>query len=88
MRTTRTYFEQIPVQKVKAMIAGMTKPQAGAQISQDVPLVLHCRMCRKPVAVETAKTDWEGQAIHEECYVISVAQKSAASRVKRTHLLS
>jgi hypothetical protein len=88
MRRTKTYFEQVPVGKVKAMIAGMTETQACAQISPNTPLVLHCRICRKPVPVETAKTDWEGQAIHEECYVISVSQKAAVSRTKRTQLLS
>jgi hypothetical protein len=87
-RRTRTYFEQIPVQKVKAMIAGMTDTQAGGRIAPNTPLILHCRICHKPVPVETAKTDWEGQAIHEECYVISVSRKSAVSRTKRTHLLS
>ena len=87
-RKTGTYFEQIPVEKVKAMITGMTETQPGTRSSADTPMILHCRMCHEPVPVETAKTDWQGQAIHEECYVISVSQKSAASRTKRTHLLS
>ncbi len=31
-----------------------------------------CRICGKPVAVETSKTDGDGQAIHEDCYVLKV----------------
>ena len=88
MRKTRTYFEQIPVRKVKAMIAGMPGTQAGAQISPSTPLILRCRICRKLVPIETAKTDGEGQAIHEECYVTSLSQKAAVSRTRRTQLLS
>jgi hypothetical protein len=35
-----------------------------------------CTICRKPVNLETSKTDDVGQAIHEECYVRMVRKKS------------
>jgi hypothetical protein len=28
-----------------------------------------CRICNKPVELETAKTDESGKAVHEDCYV-------------------
>ncbi len=74
MRTPKTYFEQIPVQKVKDMIVGIEK-QADAQIAHGMQPILHCRVCRKPVLIETAKTDWDGQAIHEDCYLTSLTRK-------------
>ena len=42
----------------------------------DVPL---CRLCGKPVPSETAKTNADGQAIHESCYRLKV-QLEYASR--------
>ena len=38
---------------------------------------LFCRICGKPVSVETAKTDGDGKAIHEECYVLKVKLENA-----------
>jgi hypothetical protein len=31
--------------------------------------VLICSFCQQPVAVETSKTDENGRAIHEDCYI-------------------
>ena len=28
-----------------------------------------CSICNEPVEVEAAKTDEDGQAVHEDCYV-------------------
>jgi hypothetical protein len=28
-----------------------------------------CRFCNKPVRLEDTRTDEEGKAVHEECYV-------------------
>jgi hypothetical protein len=35
--------------------------------------VLLCRICGKPVRLESAKADGEGKAVHEECYVRKVS---------------
>jgi hypothetical protein len=86
MRKTKTYFEQIPVQKVKEMIVGVEKQQ-DAQIAHGAQPILRCRMCRQPVLIETAKTDGDGQAIHEDCYLTSLTQKSMAAKNRRTQLL-
>jgi hypothetical protein len=31
-----------------------------------------CCICDQPVALETAKTDERGRAVHEECYVLKL----------------
>jgi hypothetical protein len=38
---------------------------------------LLCQICGKPVAVETSKTDENGRAIHEDCYVLKVKLEQA-----------
>jgi hypothetical protein len=50
--------------------------------SENIPVaetsVLTCRICGKPVSVETAKTDCCGMAIHEECYALKVRLEQAS----------
>lgn len=41
-------------------------------VSQKFSGPLLCRICGKPVAVETSKTDGDGKAIHEDCYVVKI----------------
>ena len=31
-----------------------------------------CSLCNEPVEVETAKTDENGDAVHEDCYVVEI----------------
>ena len=83
MRKTERYFEQIPVEQVKAMVRLPESPEARPRLSRSPRNVLRCTLCGQPVAVETAKTDANGQAVHEECYTISVTGKTAGSG-KRT----
>ena len=33
---------------------------------------INCSVCDKPVALELAKTDELGQAVHEECYLLKL----------------
>jgi hypothetical protein len=40
-------------------------------------LLPKCSICNKPVEVETAATDEDGNTVHEECYVLKVLQKDA-----------
>ena len=35
-----------------------------------------CRICNDPVLLETSKTDEHGQAVHEQCYVLSRSRKA------------
>ena len=88
MQKTETHFEQIPVQTVKRKVRDITvsrtlNPNAGSQSRGSSDAVFHCPICRMPVAVETANTDAYGQAIHEECYLLSVMRKATTSRGRR-----
>lgn len=37
------------------------------QSARTLPLL--CRICNKPVTIETARTDSDGKAVHGDCYV-------------------
>lgn len=39
---------------------------------------LPCRICGKPVALDTAKADGDGKAIHDECYALKVKLEQAS----------
>ncbi|HEY3974342.1 MAG TPA: hypothetical protein VGM18_15155 [Candidatus Sulfotelmatobacter sp.] len=81
MRKKETYFEQIPVRNVKEIIVPLPQSkEAKLPVSHPVShSVLHCAICSQPVPVETAKTDSHGRAIHEACYLFSVAGKITSS---------
>lgn len=38
-----------------------------------------CPICKEPVSLENSKTDEDGHATHEECYVQKICSKSASS---------
>jgi hypothetical protein len=40
---------------------------------------INCSICNQPVALEIAKTDDSGQAVHEECYVLKLGVESHLS---------
>ena len=52
-------------------------PQNVPQILKGKSSPLLCRICGKPVAVETSKTDESGRAIHDDCYVLKVKLEQA-----------
>jgi|HubBroStandDraft_4_1064222.scaffolds.fasta_scaffold220574_2 hypothetical protein len=83
MRKLRTHFEQIPVQKVKdAIVANSAMQQNESGTRRGRWPILRCRICRKSVPVETAKTDGEGQAVHEECYLLLLKPEPTTSRTR------
>ena len=43
-----------------------------------------CSICNKPVQLETSKTDENGSAVHEECYVLKLTLKQATIPSPRT----
>jgi hypothetical protein len=45
---------------------------------------INCSICDKPVALETAKTDEVGQAVHEECYLLKVGSMPDPDSVHRS----
>jgi len=36
-----------------------------------------CSLCNEPVEFETAKTDENGDAVHEDCYVVKLRPKTS-----------
>ena len=34
-----------------------------------------CPVCHRPIALEDAKTDEQGKAIHEQCYFLALKSK-------------
>ncbi len=42
-----------------------------------------CPICRQPVTLETCKTDEDGQAMHEGCYVEKVISKDTTAADKK-----
>jgi hypothetical protein len=37
----------------------------------------NCSVCERPVQLETSRVDELGKAVHEECYVLKVKQRTA-----------
>jgi hypothetical protein len=42
-----------------------------------IPPLPACPICNRPVALEQAKTDEHGRAIHEDCYLVRVKLEGA-----------
>ena len=38
-----------------------------------------CPICNNPVAMESAKTDENGHAVHEDCYVLKIKLEKATA---------
>ena len=75
MRRPATRFQQIPVELAKELVT--------LQFGQSSPTILYCRLCQKPVPVDTAKTDSEGKAIHEHCYLADITGEMNSSKTRR-----
>jgi hypothetical protein len=48
---------------------------------------INCSICNKPVNLETAKIDDNGNAVHEECYVLNVVMKLRSQRSVETRFV-
>lgn len=47
------------------------------QQSANTPPLL-CRICNKPVPIETARTDSDGKAVHADCYVHEINDRMSS----------
>ena len=45
--------------------------------SSSAPGFIVCSLCRKPVPLESSKTDENGKAVHEECYMLMLRLKAS-----------
>jgi hypothetical protein len=41
-----------------------------------------CHLCNQPVPIEAARTDENGNAVHEGCYVAQITRASSARRLR------
>ena len=57
--------------RTKLKTVGLLPPAETASVP-----TLICRICGKPLAIESAKTDAEGKAVHEACYVGRLTEQS------------
>ena len=85
MQKSVTYFEQISVRRVKEIVAALDRQAVESMLAGRPSPALQCSICRKPVPVETAKTDGYGKAVHEECYIVSLTQASTEAGSGRAH---
>lgn len=44
-------------------------------MTRSITSKINCSICNKPVDLSTAKTDDKGQAVHAECYVMTMVVK-------------
>jgi len=72
----KQYFEQVPLSLVKKRIATHV-----AVTARTAPVL--CAICDAPVQLEHCKIDEDGEAVHDKCYLASLA-KSPGTRNGRT----
>jgi len=61
------------VLELKSRRLQLGRPQPAPPASD----LLRCSLCRNPVRLDSAKTDENGKAVHEECYVLGLRLKQA-----------
>src|ERR1700727_373988 len=52
----------------------------GSSMPTPTPPEFRCSYCSQPLELETAKTDEDGQAVHEECYISKNRKPEPASK--------
>jgi hypothetical protein len=52
--------------------------QTGPQLVRDDSGLARCYLCDKPVPLEGSKTDENGKAVHEECYLLKIRLREAS----------
>jgi hypothetical protein len=66
MKNPRMQFETIPVYMAKN----------AAENSQNNSRFASCAICRQPIELEHCKTDEDGSAVHENCYIEKVGENN------------
>jgi hypothetical protein len=59
--------------------------QSGPQVVPRASEITQCALCDKPVPLDTSKTDENGKAVHEECYLLKMRLKRATSKDEGVH---
>jgi hypothetical protein len=50
-------------------------------MARPTQLQINCAICNTPVDLRTTKTNAQGKAVHEECYVLRQALKDASQPI-------
>lgn len=66
MHFVKTTFEQVPIEFARRI--------AARQISLTTNGLACCAVCGDTVELESCKTDEHGQAVHQKCYIASLAK--------------
>jgi hypothetical protein len=77
MTKGNTWFAQVPLAVAKSVAHEETKETR-------VNPILACSICRQPIDLKHCKTDENGNAVHEECYVkkITPGKSSLAGKFR------
>ncbi len=75
MRKRKTHFEQVPLAMVMKI--------ARQELLRARTSLAHCAICGHPVELERCKTDEDGDAVHEDCYVAKLLQPAQAKAGRR-----
>ena len=70
------------LRRTRRLAIGMATPDSSPKKESAAP---RCRICDKPVALETAETDDAGNAIHAECYALTLKLEQASTRHAQIH---
>jgi hypothetical protein len=54
--------------------------QAGPELVRNAFELTPCILCNEPVPLDSSKTDEDGKAVHEECYLLRMRLKRATSK--------
>lgn len=55
----------------------------GVPMAHAIQPQFNCSICNKPVDLAIAKTDDDGKAVHDECYILNLAVKQPSRPINR-----
>jgi coenzyme F420-reducing hydrogenase beta subunit len=97
MQKAKTHFEQVPIEVVEKMVEASGKlvvtipannrnPHRSPSLRKIRRAVseISCSICKKPIAIEAAKTDETGQPVHEGCYLLKIRIKAGRTPAQNT----
>lgn len=53
--------------------------QSSPQLASSHSALIRCSLCDMPVPIESSKTDENGKAVHEECYLLRLRLEQATT---------
>jgi hypothetical protein len=59
--------------------------QADTRLGRNAVALTPCILCNNPVPLGSSKTDEDGEAVHEECYLLRMRLKRATNKDDDVH---